>query len=87
MSIKEYLETLIKEKGSDKTASINKPGHVGLTWANLIEFIDVNCDKGQKAQIRDTLVKIDHGNGDIFDYLNHLAEGMIKASGLDQYTE
>jgi hypothetical protein len=87
MPIQEYLETLIKEKGSDKSASINKPGHIGLTWANLIEFIEVNCDEEQKAQIHCILAKIDFNNGDIFDYLNHLANGMIEASGLSQYTE
>jgi hypothetical protein len=87
MEFKEYLETLIKEKGSDKTQTINKPGHIGLTWANLIEFIDTNCDDKIKADIRAMLVKIDFHNGDVFDYLNHLADGMIEASGLSLYTE
>jgi len=46
-----------------------------------------NCDEEQKAQIHCILAKIDFNNGDVFDYLNHLVDGMIEASGLSQYTE
>lgn len=74
-----YLNNLITEKGQNLDSTINLDGHFGLTYGMLVDFI---CDaKDYHSQIRTTLVKIDFMNGDVFHYLNHLAEGMVKSLG------
>ena len=61
-----------------KTYLINLiEGHFGITYQMLVDYI-VSA-KPYHKQIRATLVKIDFLNGDIFDYLNHLANGMVQA--------
>ena len=77
--MKKYLETLITEKGANIWDDINIDGHIGLTWEVLIEFIENH--PMHHETIRKTLVKIDFLNGDVFDYLTHLAKGMIQAAG------
>lgn len=76
--MKTYLENLITEKGVSLETDMNIEGHI-LSYDVLIEFI-VN-HKEFHNQIRKTLIMIDFKNGDVFHYLRHLANGMIKASG------
>lgn len=78
--MRNYLEALITEKGTDLEADINLDGHFGLTWQMLVDFI-VEQAPEHHASIRTTLVKIDFLNGDVFDFLTHLAKGMVKACG------
>jgi hypothetical protein len=74
-----YLNNLITEKGTSLDSTINLDGHFGLTYEMLVDFI---CDaKDYHSQIKTTLTKIDFMNGDVFHYLNHLAEGMVKSLG------
>ena len=73
--MKSYLTTLIEEKGRELTDTIELEGHIGLTYQMLVDFIETMPE--YHAQIRQTLVKIDVLNGDVFDFLNHLAEGMV----------
>lgn len=84
-SMTTYLTTLISEKGLNIHDEINIDGCIGLTWNHLIEFIE--SAKEYHSDIKTMLVKIDFHNGDVFDYLLHLAKGMIKAMGLDHYIE
>ena len=79
--MKSYLKTLITEKGTDLNGDINLDGHIGLTWAMLVDFISDPAMYQHHKEIRTTLVKIDFLNGDVFHYLRHLAEGMVKALG------
>ena len=74
-----YLTNLITEKGVDLESEVGIDGHIGLTWQMLIDFIVETKDYHQ--QIRTMLVKIDFANGDVFHYLRHLAQGMVKAIG------
>ena len=77
--MKNYLTTLIEEKGQSIENEIKIDGHFGLTWEMLLDYIE---DAPQyHKQIKDTLVKIDFLNGDVFHYLTHLANGMLKALG------
>ena len=77
--MRNYLVNLITEKGVGIDSLINLEGHIGLTWEMLIDFI---CSMPQYHEsIRKTLVMIDFKNGDVFHYLNHLAEGMVKSAG------
>lgn len=77
--MKKYLTTLIEEKGRSIDDEIELEGHFGLTWEMLVDFIQSAPE--YHGQIKDTLVKIDFANGDVFHYLTHLAEGMVKACG------
>ena len=79
--MKRYLETLITEKGIDLDADIKLDGHIGLTWQMLVDFISSPELKTHHNTIRETLVKIDFLNGDVFHYLRHLAEVMVKSLG------
>ena len=74
-----YLIKLIEEKGRQTTDEIVIEGHFGLTWNVLIEFIEGAPE--YHDQIRTMLVKIDFKNGDVFHYLTHLAQGMVKSWG------
>ncbi len=77
--MRNYLNNLITEKGTTLNSTINLEGHFGLTYEMLVDFI---CEaKDYHQQIRETLVKIDFENGDVFHYLNHLANGMVKSLG------
>ena len=75
--MKKYLKTLIEEKGRSLDDNICIEGNFGITYEMLIDFID-QCPEYHES-IKKTLVKIDFKNGDVFDYLKHLANGMIKA--------
>ena len=81
--MKTYLNNLITEKGQDLDSFmpglIEDPifGENMLTYETLIDFIVKN--KAYHSQIRKTLVMIDFKNGDVFHYLTHLANGMIKS--------
>lgn len=78
-TMRNYLNNLITEKGTDLNDTINLDGHFGLTYQMLVDFI---CEaKDYHTQIRTNLVKIDFANGDVFHYLDHLANGMVKSLG------
>lgn len=79
--MKTYLQNLITEKGRDMEDTIDLDGHVGLTWEMLVDFICQPELAGYHKQIRSTLVAIDFKAGDVFHYLTHLAEGMVKSIG------
>lgn len=82
-----YLQTLISEKGGDIEAALPQfeaVGHFGLCYLNLVEFIST-MPKNIQEQIRKALVHIDFINEDVFEYLNHLTNGMIKATNMDDY--
>lgn len=74
-----YLTNLIAEKGKNLDDSLNIDGHFGLTYQSLVDFI-LTMPTYFKS-IRETLVKIDFMNGDVFHYFNHLGNGMIKSLG------
>jgi len=77
--MKNYLETLIQEKGKSLQTELQLDGHFGITYQMLVDFIEQAKD--YHSQIRTMLVKIDFHNGDVFHYLNHLAVGMVKSLG------
>lgn len=79
MDMKKYLTDLITEKGRSMEDEIQIDGHFGLTWEMLADYVQAATAYHQ--QIRSTLVMIDFKNGDVFHYLQHLAEGMVAALG------
>lgn len=80
-SMTEYLTALIEEKGRSLDGEIVIEGHFGLEWYALVDFIEKAPEHHE--QIRTMLVKIDFNNGDVFDYLTHLAKGMLKSWGYE----
>lgn len=81
MLFAEYLKRLIEEKGCSIYDEIGIDGQFGLTWKHLIEFLETTPEFHN--EIFKTLTKIDFFNLNIFDYLIHLANGMIKCANLD----
>ena len=82
-----YIKTLIEEKGqsvSDPIAEFEDVGHFGLSYTVLIDYLS-NASTEIKSTIRDTLVKIDFANADVFDYLNHVMNSMIIAEGMNAF--
>jgi len=77
-----YLENLIQEKGVELIDFIGIEGHYGLVWQDIVDYICVHAGD-HHASIRDTLVKIDFQNGDVFHFLRHLTKGMLAAQGYD----
>lgn len=74
-----YIETLLDEKGiSLEDTLLEKEGNIGLTIKMLIDFI-YSMPVNIKRQIENTFRKIDFLNGDVMNYVNFLAKGMIKS--------
>ena len=87
---KKYLYDLIEEKGisldSDIRITMKDPEythHIGFTYLYLIDEL---CDLPVKVQdkIKDTLIKIDYRNGDVFHYLDYLSIPILKSSELTE---
>ena len=78
--MRNYLETLISEKGLDLEGTIIEVE--GQDWGlNIIELgavVDYIMASGpaNQAQVKDTLVKIDFHNGDIMHFFKHVAKFM-----------
>jgi len=73
----EYLVNLIEEKGKSLDTPVVIEGHFGMTLANVVEFI-CNLPDAVQKDCRDKLVYIDFKNGDVFHFLQYIAEGMAK---------
>lgn len=82
-----YLENLISEKGVDfekPLVEFEKVGHQGLSYKSLADF-SAEMPIQIQEDIRKNLTVLDFNNADVFDYLNHLINGMIVATGMNQY--
>ena len=70
----EWLETLITEKGKSLDDTINIAGDVavfGFTYRDLVDLLDMDYPSHQ--QVKNTLVEIDFKNGNVFHFLDYLA--------------
>ena len=70
--MKNYLKRLITEKGVDLDTVLTLEGNFGFTYRMLIDYI--HEAKGCHIKVKDTLVRIDFRNGDVFKYFDHLAK-------------
>ena len=80
--MRNYLNTLIEEKGLDLEATIIEVE--GKDWGlNMIplgcvvDFI-MTSGKENQRQVRNTLVKIDYANADVMHFFTHVATFMAK---------
>lgn len=83
---KNYITNLLTEKGIDLDDTfaiiLQRHAHVyeyGQFIEDLVELTD--GDTKVREQIRRTFVKIDFVNGDVLDYVKHLATGIVKSVG------
>tara|TARA_R100000544_G_C2166159_1_gene30019 strand:- start:41 stop:316 length:276 start_codon:yes stop_codon:yes gene_type:complete len=80
--MRNYLETLIEEKGLDLEGTIIEVE--GQDWG--MNFIPLGCvvdfiltsGRENQRQVRNTLVKIDFANGDVMHFFKHVASFMAK---------
>ncbi len=81
-NFKVWLCTLIQEKGKsldDTVLDTNGKAfedQIGFTHAHLVEDLSGFTEK--HAEMKYMLVLVDFKNGDVFHYLGHLAEGIVK---------
>tara|TARA_R110002124_G_scaffold73015_5_gene195993 strand:- start:2765 stop:3001 length:237 start_codon:yes stop_codon:yes gene_type:complete len=78
--MKNYLNTLISEKGLNLESIIEVKGSSGTNFiplAVVVEHILITSET-EKKQIKNTLVKIDFHNGDIMHFFTYLAQAIAK---------
>jgi len=81
--IEEYIITLFDEKGYDLNEDI-LDGVFGLNVYAVAEYV-ANARRRDQETIYDNFTKIDFANGDVYDFLEHIAEGMVKAQGYEDW--
>jgi hypothetical protein len=80
--MKEYFERFFAEKNLPYTAWEIQASNGDLHFIDsdvVIEAIK-NAPHHEQEQIKKMLVRIDFVNGDVLDYLQHLARGLIETS-------
>ena len=77
IDIKEYLITLIKEKGIEDVF-FEIEGNSGMNFMPLMVVVEhiLIAPKEEQEAIKDMLIKIDFMNGNIVDYFKHLAKAI-----------
>lgn len=78
--MKNWIETLIEEKGLNINTTMEIEGQSGLNIIPLgvvVEHILI-APLSQQKQIKNTLVKIDFHNGDIMHFFNYLAKAIAR---------
>lgn len=72
-----WLDTMIEEKGIDLEETFEIQGECWnlMSYGVVVEAIKATSETEQKA-IQNMMVKIDFVNGDIKDYLRHLAKAI-----------
>jgi len=78
---KHYLKMFFAEKGIDRDESFTVDGpsgpNIGMTYGHVIDAIKA-APAHEQDGIANMLRKIDFKNGDVKDYLRHLAKALAK---------
>jgi len=77
--MRKYLNTLLEEKGISQERVLEVTGSEwGTNFMPISVIVDFlsNLDKETQKKVKNTFVKIDFHNGDIVDFLNHIAKGI-----------
>jgi len=78
-----WLDTLLEEKGIDPESTIAFDGPSAKSGTYNFMMLDVvvealkNTSPAEQAAVKNMLVKIDFVNGDVVDYLRHLAGALV----------
>lgn len=80
--MKEYLYTLLKEKGLDINEMIIVDddelfGAVYMFLGDIVDFI-LKLDKDNQSKIRHTLVTLDYYNKDVMDFIKYIGKFMYE---------
>tara|TARA_R100001440_G_scaffold22763_1_gene37137 strand:+ start:179 stop:427 length:249 start_codon:yes stop_codon:yes gene_type:complete len=75
-----FFTTFFKEKNLDfQYYTVNSPNGTPNLIPSTVVIDAIKNTKGQEAaKIKDTLIKIDFINGNIHNYLQHLAQALAK---------
>lgn len=74
-----YIETLLEEKNiSSETSLLENEGNIGLTIDMLLDFI-YSMPNNIVKQVENVFRKIDSLNGNVMNYIEFLAKGMIQS--------
>lgn len=77
----DWFTRFLEEKGIDLAEPVTGKDGVQLQIGDVCQAIcDTSADEQRK--IKDTLVKIDFANGDVYHYLRHLAQALDKPASL-----
>lgn len=76
-----WIDTFLDEKDIDTTTvfTVRGPqwGDNVIPLGVVVEHMKL-ADSAEQKAIKDTLVRIDYGNGDVVDYLRHLASALAR---------
>lgn len=74
-----WFNTFIEEKDLPyvQWELTDSEGRVHLIDTDVVKEAILNCNDAEQAQLKDMLVKIDFGNGDVNDYFKHLAQALV----------
>jgi hypothetical protein len=78
MHFAKWLDTLVEEKGIDPEMLIEVEGPSGANIMPLEVVLDAMkaTTPSEQAAIKTMIVRIDFANGDVVDYLKHLAQAI-----------
>jgi hypothetical protein len=76
--MKNYLNTLLKEKGinQDTTVTVQDYGFL-ISVRSIVEYMS-NCHVDTQKEMKDHLVKIDFHNGDVMHFLKYVAKFLAR---------
>lgn len=81
MNFRKWFETLIEEKGIDQEDfTVEHEGMMHFIEMDVLKEFICKSPGDIQAKIKENLVYIDFKNGDIMDFLKHLAKGMIEST-------
>jgi hypothetical protein len=81
-TFKNYLTTLLKEKGVSLEHTFEIPsdspfGNHFVPMEVVLEFIE-SLDNQTQRKIKETLVLIDYKNGNVLHYMEYITKGMVQ---------
>lgn len=78
MTFKNWFETFLEEKGLPFQAwEIEHAGVTHIIDSTVVIEAILTAPHHEQAAIKNMIVRIDFVNGDVNDYLKHLAKGLI----------
>lgn len=81
-----HIKKLVTEKGrvfDTPLPQFEKVGHAGISYETLANFVDT-MPMDIQSEVKEQLVILDFNNLDVFDFLDHLINGMIAATGANE---
>jgi hypothetical protein len=80
MTFNTWITTFLAEKCIDLETTVEAVGASGTNWIPIGCLVDLMklAPKHEQARIKDMLVRIDFRNGNVLDYLKHLAKAVAQ---------